>query len=33
MEIKIKSIFGELIFEYECENNTIKKTVELIFKE
>ena len=28
MKIEIKSIFGELIFEYECENNTIKKTVE-----
>ena len=28
MKIEIKSIFGKLIFEYECENNTIKKTVE-----
>ena len=27
-KIQIKSIFGKLIFEYECENNTIKKTVE-----
>jgi len=27
-KIEIKSIFGGLIFEYECENNTIKKTVE-----
>ena len=27
-KIEIKSIFGEVIFEYECENNTIKKTVE-----
>ena len=28
MKIQIKSIFGNLIFEYECENNTIDKTVE-----
>jgi hypothetical protein len=28
MKIEIKSIFGNLIFEYECEKNTIKKTVE-----
>ena len=33
MKIEIKSIFGELIFEYECENNTIKKTVEKAVKE
>ena len=31
--IKINSIFGKLIFEYECENNTIKKTVEEAVKE
>jgi hypothetical protein len=28
MKIEIKSIFGILLFEYECEKNTIKKTVE-----
>jgi len=33
MKIEIKSIFGELIFEYDCENNTIKKTVEKAIKE
>ena len=27
-KIQIKSIFGEVKFEYECENNSIKKTVE-----
>ena len=27
-KIEIKSIFGKLLFEFECENNTIKKTVE-----
>ena len=27
-KIEIKSIFGNLLFEFECENNTIKKTVE-----
>ena len=27
-KIEIKSIFGNLLFEYECEKNTIKKTVE-----
>lgn len=26
--IQIKSVFGQLLFEYECENNTIKKTIE-----
>jgi len=26
-KIQIKSIFGKLLFEYESENNTIKKTV------
>ena len=28
MKIEIKSIFGNLLFEYECEKNTIKKTIE-----
>ena len=27
-KIQIKSFFGEVKFEYECENNSIKKTVE-----
>jgi hypothetical protein len=27
-KIEIKSVFGKLLFELECENNTIKKTVE-----
>jgi hypothetical protein len=27
-KIQIKSVFGKVIFEYECKNNTIKKTVE-----
>lgn len=27
MKIEIKSIFRNLLFEYECEKNTIKKTV------
>jgi hypothetical protein len=27
MEIKIKSIFGEVLFEYSKENNTIKDTI------
>ena len=27
-KIEIKSVFGKLLFEFECENNTIKKTVE-----
>ena len=27
-KIEIKSIFGKLLFEFECENNTVKKTVE-----
>ena len=27
-KIEIKNIFGKLLFEFECENNTIKKTVE-----
>ena len=26
-KIQIKSIFGDLLFEYECEDNTIAKTV------
>ena len=33
MKIEIKSIFRKLLFEYECENNTIKKTVERAIKE
>lgn len=28
MKIQIKSIFENLIFEYDCENKTIRKTVE-----
>ena len=28
MKIQIKSVFGRIIFEYETENNTLKKTVE-----
>ena len=28
MKIEIKSIFGSVLFEYECENNTLKKTIE-----
>ena len=27
-KIEIKSVFGKLLFEYESENNTIKKTLE-----
>ena len=27
-KIEIKSILGKVIFEYECENNSIRKTVE-----
>ena len=27
MKIEIKSIFGSVIFEYECENNTMLKTL------
>jgi hypothetical protein len=27
-KIQIKSILGKLLFEFECENNSIKKTVE-----
>ena len=30
--IEIKSIFGNVLFSYECENNTIKKTVEQAVK-
>ena len=26
-KIEIKNIFGKLLFEFECENNTVKKTV------
>lgn len=28
MTIEIKSVSGSLLFKYECENNTIKKTLE-----
>ena len=28
VKIQIKSVFGKLLFEYESENNTIKKTLE-----
>lgn len=28
MKIQIKSIFGTVLFEHECKDNTIKKTVE-----
>jgi len=28
MKIEIKSIFGSVLFEYDCENNTIRKTLE-----
>lgn len=28
IKIQIKSIFGNVLFEYEKENNTIKDTVE-----
>ena len=26
-KIEIKSVFGKLLFEFECENNSIKNTV------
>ena len=32
IKIKIKSIFGDLLFEYESEENTIKKTLEEALK-
>lgn len=28
MKIEIKSVIGEVLFEYDCENNTIRKTLE-----
>ena len=28
MKIEIKSIFGNLLFENDCENNSVKKTIE-----
>ena len=28
IKLQIKSVFGKLLFEYECEDNTIAKTVE-----
>ena len=31
-KIKIESIFGNLLFEHEAENNTIKKTLEEAMK-
>lgn len=27
MKIEIKSIIGSLLFEHDCDNNTIKKTL------
>lgn len=33
MKIEIKSVFGKLLFEYDCEDNSIKKTVEKAIKE
>jgi len=27
-KIQTKSVFGSVLFEHECEDNTIKKTVE-----
>ena len=27
-KIEIKSIFGSVLFDYDCENNSIKKTLE-----
>ena len=32
-KLQIKSIFGSLLFEYECEENSIKKTLEKAIKE
>ena len=32
-KIKINSIFGKLLFEYECDENSIKKTVEQAVRE
>ena len=33
IKIKIKSIFGNVVFTHESENNTIKKTVEKFLRE
>ena len=33
MKIEIKSIYGSVLFSYESENNTIKKTVEEAIKQ
>lgn len=33
IKIEIKSVFGEVLFSYEKENNTIKDTVEKAVKE
>ena len=27
-KIEIKDIFGKVLFAYECENNSVKKTIE-----
>ena len=32
MKIEIKSIFGNVLFEYDCEDNTIRKTLEQAIK-
>jgi hypothetical protein len=32
MKIEIKSIFGSVLFGYDCENNSIKKTLEQAIK-
>ena len=31
-KLQIKSIYGNVLFEYECEDNTIKKTIEEVVK-
>ena len=28
LKVQIKSIYGKVLFEYESDNNTIKKTLE-----
>ena len=33
IKIEIKSVIGKLLFEYECKDNTIKKTVSEAIKE
>ena len=32
MKVEIKSIFGNVLFEYDCEDNTIRKTLEQAIK-